>query len=479
MMTIYPNIMKRIIKNTVTKTINKALTFSALSIAFTSFSTISYAQDALSLDDLLNQLQQGNITQTKQNQKRENQFKAKVNQQQNMLNDMNDQRDSALVLSVKLEQKFADNEINLANRAEALDKRLGELKELFGVLQQVSGDTRSKFQTSVISAQIPGRGQFLDEFAQSMGSSSKLASIEEIERLWFELQREMTQSGKVTTFNREVVHANGDRKNAAVTRIGGFNLISDGKYLEYIDETGTVAELVRQPSSRYLATTSDLVNSKGETTAFALDPTGGSILSLLVQAPDLKERVDQGGPVGYIILAIGLVGLLIALERLISLVFIGSKVERQLKTEIASNDNPLGRVMQVKDNNPNLDTDTLELKLSESILREVPKLSKRLTLIKIISVVAPLIGLLGTVTGMINTFQAITLFGTGDPKLMAGGISQALVTTVLGLVVAIPMVFIFAYLNGRSRNIVNILQQESTGIIAERAENQELAGQGA
>jgi len=479
MMTIYPNIMKRIIKNTVTKTINKALTFSALSIAFTSFSTISYAQDALSLDDLLNQLQQGNITQTKQNQTRENQFKAKVNQQQNMLNDMNDQRDSALVLSVKLEQKFADNEINLANRAEALDKRLGELKELFGVLQQVSGDTRSKFQTSVISAQIPGRGQFLDEFAQSMGSSSKLASIEEIERLWFELQREMTQSGKVTTFNREVVHANGDRKNAAVTRIGGFNLISDGKYLEYIDETGTVAELVRQPSSRYLATTSDLVNSKGETTAFALDPTGGSILSLLVQAPDLKERVDQGGPVGYIILAIGLVGLLIALERLISLVFIGSKVERQLKTEIASNDNPLGRVMQVKDNNPNLDTDTLELKLSESILREVPKLSKRLTLIKIISVVAPLIGLLGTVTGMINTFQAITLFGTGDPKLMAGGISQALVTTVLGLVVAIPMVFIFAYLNGRSRNIVNILQQESTGIIAERAENQELAGQGA
>jgi len=185
---------------------------------------------------------------------------------------------------------------------------------------------------------------------------------------------------------------------------------------------------------------------------------------------------------------IGFIGLLIALERLISLVLIGSKVERQLKSTTATSDNPLGRVMQVKDNNPNLDTETLELKLSESILREVPKLSKRLTLIKIISVVAPLIGLLGTVTGMINTFQAITLFGTGDPKLMAGGISQALVTTVLGLVVAIPMVFIFAYLNGRSRNIVNILQQESTGLIAERAEraesakpmeNSQLAGQGA
>jgi len=479
-MTIFPNVIK--------SAITKALTVSALSLTLASLSTVSYAQEAVSLDDLLNQLEQGKITQTKQNKARETEFKAKVNQQQNLLNDMGYQRDNALVLSVQLEQNFAENEINLANKAEALDKRLGELKELFGVLQQVSGDTRSKFQTSVISAQIPGRGQFLDEFAQSMGSSSKLASISEIERLWFELQREMTQSGKVAKFNREVVLANGDRQNAEVTRVGGFNLISDGKYLEYIDATGTVAELIRQPSNRYLATTSDLVNSGGNTTAFALDPTGGSILSLLVQAPDLKERVDQGGPVGYIILAIGFIGLLIALERLISLVLIGSKVERQLKSTTATSDNPLGRVMQVKDNNPNLDTETLELKLSESILREVPKLSKRLTLIKIISVVAPLIGLLGTVTGMINTFQAITLFGTGDPKLMAGGISQALVTTVLGLVVAIPMVFIFAYLNGRSRNIVNILQQESTGLIAERAEraendnlveNSQLAGQGA
>ena len=451
-------------------------------VGLTSISA-SYAKEALSLDDLLSQLVQGKLTQTQQNIARESEFKAKVNQQMALLNQMNNQRDDALLLSVKLEQNFAANDIDLANKAQALATRLGELKELFGVLQQVSGDTRSKFQTSVISAQIPGRGEFLDQFAQSMGSSSKLASIEEIERLWFELQREMTQSGKVTTFNREIVLANGDRKNAAVTRVGGFNLISDGNYLEYIDETGSVAELIRQPSSRYLATTSDLVNShssaQNNTTAFALDPTGGSILSLLVQAPDLRERVDQGGPVGYIILAIGFVGLLIALERLVNLVHIGTKVERQLKSPLASNDNPLGRVMQVKDNNPNLDTETLELKLSESILREVPKLSKRLTLIKIISVVAPLIGLLGTVTGMINTFQAITLFGTGDPKLMAGGISQALVTTVLGLVVAIPMVFIFAYLNGRSRNIVNILQQESTGIIAERSERAELAGKGA
>ena len=451
-------------------------------------SVTANANPATDLDQLLKQLEQGNIAQSAQNKTREAEFKAKVGQQQYMLNDVSLQRNKAIKLSSELELRFEENEVQLANKSDALDKRLGELKELFGVLQQVSGDTRSKFQTSVVSAEIANRGEFLDTFAQSMGSSSKLASITEIERLWFELQREMTQSGKISQFSREVVLANGERKQAQVTRIGGFNLVADGKYLEYIDETGTVAELIRQPSKRYLDSVSVLETVNNATTAFALDQTGGSILSLLVQAPDTRERVDQGGPVGYIILAIGAIGLLIALERLNSLMNIGAKVSRQLKSDVASNDNPLGRVMQVKDQHPDLDTETLELKLSESILRELPKLSSKLTLIKIISVVAPLIGLLGTVTGMINTFQAITLFGTGDPKLMAGGISQALVTTVLGLVVAIPMVFIFAYLNGRSKGIVNILQQESTGIIAERAERAEqtekaeqskLAGQGA
>ncbi|AOW78298.1 energy transducer TonB [Colwellia sp. PAMC 20917] len=446
-----------------------AITLSAVSV----FSGNAIAQQATSLDDLLSQLAQGKIAQSKQNQDREAEFNAKKSQQIQLLNQARQQRDQAINLSTQLEKNFQDNDVTLGNNTDALNKRMGELKELFGVLQQVAGDTRSKFQTSVISAQIPGRGQFLDEFAQSMGSSSKLASIEEIERLWFELQREMTQSGKVHKFSREIVLANGEKSQADVVRVGGFNLVSQGKYLEYIDETASVAQLMRQPSSRYLTSANALTSSTNQVVPFALDPTGGSILGLLVQAPDLQERVEQGGAVGYVILAIGLIGLLIAIERFITLFFIGSKVNRQLKSEQASNDNPLGRVMLVQDKNPLDNVETLELKLSESILKEVPVLTTRLTFIKIISVVAPLIGLLGTVTGMINTFQAITLFGTGDPKLMAGGISQALVTTVLGLVVAIPMVFISTLLNTRSRGIINILQQQSAGILAERSENSE------
>ena len=113
---------------------------------------------------------------------------------------------------------------------------------------------------------------------------------------------------------------------------------------------------------------------------------------------------------------------------------------------------------------------TLELKLAEAVLSEPPKLEQGLTLLKIIAAVAPLMGLLGTVTGMIITFQAITIFGAGDPKAMAGGISSALVTTVLGLLVAIPTVLLHTVVNGRSQRIIHVLNEQATGIVAEHSE---------
>lgn len=431
------------------------------------------AQEAkpLNLDQLLKQLEQGQVAQQQDNQQREREFISKVAEQDQMLAQATAMRDEQLRLSESLEKQFQQNEVSLTDLNQALENRLGSLKELFGVLQQVSGDTKGKFQNSVISAQIPGRTEFLDKLAQSMGSSSKLASIEEIERVWFEIQREMTESGKVTRFNTQVVEANGEKVEKAVVRVGAFALVADGKYLELNPVTGTVAELLRQPASRYAEGAEALQQAKvGDVVEFGLDPTGGSILSLLVQAPNFNERLDQGGLVGYIILAVGAVGLLLALERLISLTLIKLRVDRQLKTTELRNDNPLGRILKVREQFPNADTETLELKLTEAILGEVPKLSRNLTIIKIISVVAPLMGLLGTVTGMIVTFQAITLFGTGDPKLMAGGISTALVTTVQGLVVAIPMTLLYAMLNTRSKNVVFILQEQASGVIAERAE---------
>ncbi|WP_442792753.1 MotA/TolQ/ExbB proton channel family protein [Pseudoalteromonas sp. T1lg76] len=428
------------------------------------------ANDAMDLDALLKTLQQGKIAQSQENEEREKAFLARQSEQLQMLRSAEQTRNAKLQESERLETAFEDNEVKLAQLSDTLQNRMGTLKELFGVLQQVAGDSSNKFATSVVSAELQGRDVFMDELAQQMGSTSKLASIEDIEQVWFELQREMTEQGKVSRFNTEVIVAGGAKENKEVLRVGAFNLVADGKYLEYNNVTNTLSELTRQPVARYTSSAAELQQSKDGFVQFALDPTGGSILGLLVQAPDTEERVHQGGTVGYVILAVGALALIIALERFISLMLIGGKIRRQLKDSVARDDNPLGRVMKVKDQYPDVAHDTLELKLSEAILREMPKITRNLTLIKIISVVAPLLGLLGTVTGMINTFQAITLFGTGDPKLMAGGISQALVTTVLGLVVAIPTVFLYTLLNTRSKNLLLILQEQSAGLIAERSE---------
>ena len=434
------------------------------------FSGAMCAAEPMNLDALLKTLEQGKSAQSEQNKQREQEFAARQNEQVQMLKNTQAKRNQMLSESERLETQFEENEIKLANLTDTLSKRMGSLKELFGVLQQVAGDSSNKFATSVVSAQLPGRSTFMDELAQQMGSTSKLASIEDIEKVWFELQREMTEQGKVSRFNTDVIVDGGNKVQKEVVRVGAFNLISDGQYLEYTPATNTISQLTRQPSSRFTATAADLQQANTGVVPFALDPTGGSILGLLVQAPDTSEQVHQGGAVGYVILGVGLLALLIALERFVSLMLMGGKIRRQLKDDTARDDNPLGRVMKVKDQYPNVAYDTLELKLSEAILREMPKITRNLTLIKIISVVAPLLGLLGTVTGMINTFQAITLFGTGDPKLMAGGISQALVTTVLGLVVAIPTVFLYTLLNTRSKGLLLILQEQSAGIIAERSE---------
>ena len=256
-------------------------------------------------------------------------------------------------------------------------------------------------------------------------------------------------------------------------RVGGFNLVADGRYLSHNPETNSVSELQRQPEQgRFTGSTSALINAQAGdgVVQFGLDPTSGQILGLLVETPNLMERVAQGGIVGYVIITLGIFGVLLSVARMISLWIAGTKVKAQLKKDTPDTNNALGRVLTAYDSNRDADVETLELKLGEAILKETPSLQSGIMIIKVISVVAPLMGLLGTVTGMINTFQAITLFGTGDPRMMAGGISQALITTVLGLVVAIPTVLLHTVVSGRSKSIIQILQEQSSGIVAEQSE---------
>ena len=318
------------------------------------------------------------------------------------------------------------------------------------------------------------RVSFLNNLTSKMSETTELPTIREIEGLWYELQREMVASGQVVSFDTTVVDVDGESSTCNVTRVGLFNAVCDGKYLEYISSTGQYAFLPRQPASRFTKTAKRVGSADvGEQVRFGVDPTGptgGSLLANLIQTPSLAERAAQGREVGYAIIFVGLIGIGIAFWKLYSLYVLGRSVRAQARSKTLDVRNPLGRILKVGEENFRKDIDTLELKLAEAIMAERPSIERGIGAVRIISVVAPLAGLLGTVTGMIVTFQMITLYGTGDPKLMAGGISQALVTTVLGLLVAIPTTLLHSFTASSAKGIISVLEEQSTGILAERAE---------
>jgi biopolymer transport protein ExbB len=433
--------------------------------------TVQAQDDARSMQQLLELIQQGQARDSQEARQREAEFARRKNEQQNLLNQARAERNRQEQESERLEQLFEDQQSQIVAARAALDERLGALKELFGVLQTVAGDAQGRFENSLTNIQYPDRGEFLVELGSKMAGANSLASIEDIETLWFELQREISETGKTVRFDHTVTLANGEETQMSVARAGAFNLTGPVGYLQYDPGTKRVSELQRQPEqSRYPSSAKDFTAATQSPVTLGIDVTRGGILALLVEAPTLMDQVNAGGYVGYAIIILGLIGLLIAIVRFIGLSSASRKVAAQLKRDSASTDNPLGRVLAAYESNRNADTETIELKLSEAALKEMPGLTKGLLFIKVISVVAPLMGLLGTVTGMIKTFQVITLYGAGDPKMMAGGISQALVTTVLGLVVAIPMVLLHTIVSGQSRKVINILQSQSAGLVAQHSE---------
>ena len=447
--------------------------FAAGLLAFGGNAAIAQENESASdsMAELLQRIEQGQARDSQEARQREADFARRRNEQQNLLNQARTERNRQERESARLEQLFEEQQAQIVAARAALDERLGALKELFGVLQTVSGDTQGRFANSLTNIQFPDREAFLVELGGKMAGASTLASIEDIEQLWFLLQQEVVETGKIVRFNHTVTRANGEEQAMDIVRVGAFNLASEVGYLQYDAGTQRVSELQRQPEQgRFTSSASTMTTATSSPVTFGIDITRGGILALLVESPTIQDRINQGGIVGYCIIGLGIIGLLIAIVRFVGLSTASRKVAAQLKREQASTDNPLGRVMAAYESNKDADTETIELKLSEAALKEMPGLTKGLLFIKVISVVAPLMGLLGTVTGMIKTFQVITLYGAGDPKMMAGGISQALMTTVLGLVVAIPMVLLHTIVSGSSRKIINILQSQAAGLVAQHSE---------
>ncbi len=420
----------------------------------------------LDLDQLLRNVKKSQGVEAKINRSREAQFLAEKNKQQQLLSSAQAALNKQESLSSTLKQQLEANEEQLSTLESELKQRSGVLGELFGVARQAAGDLKADLSHSLVSAQLGNRADKLDPIA----NNKALPTIEQLETLWYTLQQEMTESGKVVYFDAEIEQASGKPQTAKVTRIGSFNALANGEYLQYSAETGRLTQLARQPADKYLGLAADFSASSSGQQTVAVDPTRGVILSMLIQAPDNIERVQQGGLIGYIILVLGALGFVYAIIRLIQLNLTGKQIQQQTQTAEASDKNPLGRVFLAADQDKTVNSENLELILDEAITREIPLLEKGLPMIKLLAAVAPLLGLLGTVTGMIATFQSISLFGTGDPKLMANGISQALVTTMLGLCVAIPLLFLHSLVASRSRTLIQILDEQTAGLISKRLE---------
>ncbi|MCG8505196.1 MAG: MotA/TolQ/ExbB proton channel family protein [Sphingomonadales bacterium] len=433
---------------------------------------ITTAEEAVSLDDLRDMVESGRITETESHKAREAEFERQRAQQQQLLRRTEQERDREQDKATRLEAQIQQNEQRIDALTQTLNERKGQLNEVFGTLQQFAGDLRSVIQGSHISLQFPNREDGINTLIAKSSEGTELPTIEEIEELWKQMILEMTESGKIVRFNHDVVTTDGNRETAEVVRVGDFNIVSDGKYLRVDIQEGQIQELAAQPSGRFTSTVDDLESATDGIVTFAVDPSRGGVLSILVQAPSLQDRWHQGREVGYLISFLGGIAILLTIWRFVILLSAGRKVNAQIRNETPDAGNALGRVLMVYHENKDVDVETLELKLDEAILKETPALEAYLGLIKLISAVAPLLGLLGTVTGMIATFQSITLFGTGDPKLMAGGISQALVTTVLGLIVAIPTLLMHSFVSSMSRRVIHVLEEQSAGLIAVHAEKE-------
>ncbi|HWK53869.1 MAG TPA: MotA/TolQ/ExbB proton channel family protein [Hyphomicrobiales bacterium] len=436
----------------------------------------SSALVAQDINAVLDQARAGRQAEQQQFAQRAAQFEAAdTAARQQMLNEANTQRDALAAQVNQKAETYSDNDLTITNlNGELRNKANGlGLGELFGQARQLANDAITGFQQSMIGAQYPEDDRV--QFLQTLSTTTRILTVDQLERLWLEIQQEMTASGEVAKWNGSVVLPGGATKTADIIRIGPFIAMSEGNYLTYRPELNLLSELPRQPPNEFMSDAARLAAATSGYVLATADSTRGVMLNLYVERPTLEERIELGEEVGYVIIATGIAGGIAFLLQLLYLIKVRLAVARQIRRiDQPSKDNPLGRVLMVFKGDAKAleeETDVLELRLTEAVLKEIPPLERSQALLRLVVAAGPLLGLVGTVVGMIITFQSITESGSSDPKLMATGIGQAMIATVLGLGVAVPLLFGNALLTSLSRGIIQILDEQSAGLLAETLEN--------
>lgn len=432
------------------------------------FALNAHAADSIpanisSLDQLLAKVRAQHAQEKALNAQREAEFLRDRDKQQLLLDKARAAFYQAQSKNAPARGQAEANEAEINRLRNELQKTVNDMGDVYSVFRQFGTDFSTVLNESQIGAQYPQRTA---ELAR-INDPANLPSIEEMERLWYLVQEEMTESGKVTTYPGKIVAASGETRDANITRIGNFVAYSDDEFLRYVPETQEFVSPSKQPESRFRSMAEDFAETTGEISAAPIDPTHGNLLGMLARTPDLMERVHQGGIVGYMTIAVGVLGLIITFYRTAYLLAVRKAVYAQINSiHTPSPNNPLGRIMLSAKAAKVKDEETIQYTLDEAVLKEIPQLERGHSIIKLFAAIGPMLGLLGTVTGMIKTFEAISLFGGGDPKLMAAGISEALICTVLGLMVAVPLLFGHNTVTSLAKAVIQRLDEQSAGILA-------------
>jgi len=375
-------------------------------------------------------------------------------------------------------RRYSDNDLELSKLNTQLRDlgRKTQMSEIFGSARQVAADTATKLKQSLVSAQYSSDNRV--QFLTDLSASDKVLNAAQLERLWFEIQREMTADGEVVTYKGNITQASGAPLTTDVTRIGPFTAVADGKFLSYVPNLSQLTMLRRQPDA-LLSEAKDLQSASSGYVTTVVDSTRGVLINMVVERPTFVERVTHGEVgINFTILAVGAAGAIPFIFQLLYLLMARMGVSAQMRNlSQPKKDNALGRVLLAFKSGSSIDegAEIAELRISEAVMREVPKLERFQPLLRLVVAAGPLLGLIGTVVGMILTFQSITETGSSDPKLMANGIGTAMIATLLGLGIAVPMLFANALLSSLSRSIVQILDEQSTGILAENIEKRKNA----
>ncbi|KII79424.1 MotA/TolQ/ExbB proton channel family protein [Vibrio renipiscarius] len=423
---------------------------------------------AFASGDFTGQATTENRQQAQHNQVRESGFKASEQELATLKAQLDKKRNLLQTQNDALAETFSQNEETLARLEEQLRLETGSLGEVFGVVRQNAKELQTELEQSVTGVDAQSYNDQIDQII----AATSLPSMPQLTALWLALDEQIQAGGQVALTQVNYIDGEGRTSQVDVARIGAIGLIDRDGYVVWNGQKEEAKAYLKQPDQGpTLSSVTALKDGKLEN--MVVDPSRGIMLEQLALEPTLQDRLEAGGVVGQIILGLLAIGLIIAVARGASLSMARQKIRRQLKTPAVPGNNPLGRILAVYNKEQNRSVEALELRLLEAVVDEQTHLEKGLSMLKLLAALAPMLGLLGTVTGMIETFQVITQFGNGDPKVMAGGISMALVTTVLGLIAAMPLLLAHNVLSSQAESIRNILEKQGIGLVAEQAEKAE------